>query len=245
MLHNPTNFTDPLGLDPDDRLDRILEHVDRVIERIGRIEARALASAGTGCTLDGVPINCGVLARAIGAGITNVQPIGISGNTITATTVECTWSESTGRVCTSGVATFTLPDLGTALDNAYGKALGTVGKVFTGGRLKGQSFGACVDENIRLTTFGTVQDSTKALAVGMTGLGLTAAKSTIPGLSASEYVLLFLGATAQKFAFPNLSNAVAFGAARYGSRGIAIIGGASLGLFLGSAANCASERVGE
>src|SRR2546427_5805228 len=149
VLNNPTNLIDPRGLQEPCTVANGCRDPHVVSHE------RGLAPSFGNCTLDYVPINCGALLQAIGAGITNVNPILVSGNTITATTVECTWSESTGRVCTSGVATFTLPDLGTALDNAYGKALGALGQFFRG-RPPGQRVGACVQNNVSRTTFGKV-----------------------------------------------------------------------------------------
>jgi len=82
VLNNPTNFIDPLGLqqrDPEERQERIEE----IIQRVGMMEARGASFMVTGCRLDGVPINCGVLAQAIRAGMTNVEPIFSSGATLT------------------------------------------------------------------------------------------------------------------------------------------------------------------
>ena len=122
--------------------------------------------------------------------------------------------------------------------------LGTLGKVFSGGRLKGQTYVGCVEENINLTTFGLAKSSTKTLAAGLTGLALTAAKSPAGGFSLSEYVA-FSGVAAVRYVVPGISLAAALRATELGSQVPAVAGGAALGLFAGSLANCASQRVGQ
>ena len=72
VLNNPTSLIDPLGLqhgDREDWLERIAEHIDRVLARIGAMETRAASSMSTGCRMDGIPINCVVMQRALNAGI--------------------------------------------------------------------------------------------------------------------------------------------------------------------------------
>jgi RHS repeat-associated protein len=105
VMNNPTTLTDPLGLQ-NCRLEGICG--DRALEHLERLEARVNGFGSTGCTLDNIPINCGVLLSAIGAGITNVQAISIAGSVVTAPTTQCAWSETTGLVCTTGVTTFLL-----------------------------------------------------------------------------------------------------------------------------------------
>src|SRR3989475_13331992 len=248
-LNNPTTLIDPLGLQANCReTGDCAEPGDRAAHRIELMEARALASASAGCTLDGLPINCGVLGRVIGAGITNVNPILVSGNTITATTVECTWSESTGRVCTSGVATFTLPDLGTALDNAYGKALGALGQFFRG-RPPGQSFGACVGENASLTLTGStdspIATTVAAVVPGVVSTALLTQRTTVFGRQVSlyQYLAAITAVSARAFSGGLISVSGAISVGKTTARGILIAGAAGAGLIIGSVANCASEGV--
>jgi RHS repeat-associated protein len=90
VLNNPINLIDPLGgppETPEERRERIQEHIDAVIARIGRMEARTQSMASSGCSLDWAPIPCSALAGAIRAGATNVDPdsLRVSGGTINFT----------------------------------------------------------------------------------------------------------------------------------------------------------------
>src|SRR3989454_8008391 len=242
VLNNPTNLIDLLGLQEPCTVANGCRDPHVVSHEPG------LALSFGNCTLDYVPINCGALLQAIGAGITNVQPIGISGNTITATTVECTWSESTGRVCTSGVATFTLPDLGTALDNAYGKALGALGQFFRG-RPKGQSFGACVGANASLTLTGStdspIATTVAAVVPVVVSTALLTQRTTVFGRQVSlyQYLAAITAVSARAFSGGLISVSGAISVGKTTARGILIAGAAGAGLIIGSVANCASEGV--
>ena len=244
VLNNPTTLIDPLGLQEPCTVASGCRDPHVVSHEPG------LAPSFGNCTLDYVPINCGALLRAIGAGITNVNPIFISGNTITATTVECTWSESTGRVCTSGVATFTLPDLGTALDDAYGKALGTLAQFFTG-RPPGQSFGACVDQNVTMMTFGNV-DPKKLFSSGLAKIESAAiflSVASIPVSTPGGTLTVPLGPhvagrLAQALGLTGLSAAAFMRTVAGGLYSLSVAGAATAGAGIGSSANCAAVGVG-
>jgi len=71
VLNNPVKFTDPLGLQGrgEDWAERIAEHMDRVLARIGAMEARVASLMSTGCRMDGIPVNCLVAYRAVQAGM--------------------------------------------------------------------------------------------------------------------------------------------------------------------------------
>jgi RHS repeat-associated protein len=143
-----------------------------------------------------------------------------------------------------GVSGSLLSSVGSALDSAYGNALGALGKVFPGGRLPGQSYVGCVDQNINLTTFGLVSNSTKTLAAGLTGLLLTAVPSPAAGFSLGEYGLFAATGILGPLVVPGFDLPAALLATSTGAYGLAGATGGAIGLFLGSAANCAAERVG-
>ncbi len=119
--------------------------------------------------------------------------------------------------------------------------VGTLGQFFRG-RPPGQSFGACVAQNVSLTLTGSTHNSKViSMIVGVSGIAgsmLTFIKA--PGGDAP------------------LSFAIAFSAVRIvgvtdlqllqsapklASQGVAVLGGAGIGLLLGSGVNCASESV--
>ena len=127
--------------------------------------------------------------------------------------------------------------LGATLDLGYGTALGKLGQIFRG-RPPGQSFAACVDQNINQATLGLARNSTKVLATGLGGTALTAVGSTSSGFSLAEDLLIRAASIVPRVNLPSALTAVEFG-----GQAVAVGGGAALGLFIGSAANCASQGV--
>jgi hypothetical protein len=122
-------------------------------------------------------------------------------------------------------------------DSAYGKALGKLGQFFRG-RPPGESFAGCVDQNINQTTLGVAANSTKVLATGLAGAVLTGVGSTSTGFSLAEDLLVRAASLVPRINLPS-----ALTVAEFGGQAVAIGGGAALGLFVGSVANCASEGV--
>ncbi len=125
--------------------------------------------------------------------------------------------------------------------------LGSLGQFFRG-RPPGQSFGACVSENVSLTTFGLVQDPVKVGSAALVGLPLTVVKVrgiTRPDLLVplSTFAGSFVGFASRALSGGLISSDAAFLIGRGTAQGIAVAGGAGFGLLVGSAANCASGGV--
>ena len=134
------------------------------------------------------------------------------------------------------------------LSGAYGKALGTLGKVFRG-RPPGQSFGACVGQNMSLTFTGSTNSPiSTTVTSGIIGIGGVALGGPTFG-GAELAARLAIAAKVLTSALPGdeaaaealISGAVAAGqAAPPIALGVGAIGLAPL---IGSAANCASVGV--
>ena len=137
-----------------------------------------------------------------------------------------------------------LSSVGSALDSAYGTALGALGKVFRG-RPPGQSFGGCIANNVNRTFWDKLQGSWGAVTAGISGMTGTALTVTTvgPGLSLSTYLALIAGGGSVTSSSITATLPV-LGAALTTGKAVAIVGGAGLGLLIGSAANCASVGVG-
>ena len=141
-----------------------------------------------------------------------------------------------------GVSGSTLSSAGTALGNAYGHALGAAGQFFRG-RPPGQSFAACVGQNMSQTfTLSPSHPVSTTVASGATGmagsvLGLLQI-GTASGPTTLAELLTYVGGY---FAGASIPEAVAAGAVA----SQAAVGGAAIGLapLVGSAANCASVGV--
>jgi hypothetical protein len=142
-----------------------------------------------------------------------------------------------------GVSGSLLSSVGSALDNAYGNALGTVGKVFRG-RPPGQSLGACVAQNVNLLTTGSTNGSiTTAVDLAVTGMaGLALTHLTFLGMPASQGLTVLLGFMGG--ITPESAGVGALTVAA-GVTGVAAAtaGGIGIGAMLGSGANCVSQGV--
>jgi hypothetical protein len=152
-----------------------------------------------------------------------------------------------GAAVADQIATLTYSS-GTSLDNAYGKALATLGQFFRGRRI-GQSFGGCVGENISLTLTGSnaFPVSTTAAAAGsaaVTALMLST-RSNLYGFNVSGYTSTALGiaTTLRAFSGGLLSRGAAAVAGVTASQAIAVTGAAGFGLIVGSTAGCVSEGI--
>jgi RHS repeat-associated protein len=140
-----------------------------------------------------------------------------------------------------------LGQAGQTISGAYGTALGALGKVFRG-RPPGQSFGACVANNMSLMGV----DPRKALNVGnQLSLVVTAAVSTSPAQWTTPGGGLVGGMLASGIG-TNLGSAIGLGSfgatmlgrlAAGGAVGVAVAADALISLTAGSAINCASEGV--
>ncbi len=121
-----------------------------------------------------------------------------------------------------------------------------VNGVLHGDRQPGESFGACVDRNIRETTFGTVDpqklaQTIPATAVGVAGALMGKVPFNIPfdpgagGISAFTASAYGLG---RALGVGGVAMGGLVGAANGVGRGLAIAGAAIGGLYAGSAINC-------
>ena len=267
VLNNAVNLIDPLGLqqrDPEERQERIEE----IIQRVGMMEAKAASSMSTGCRMDGTPVNCGVLLRAINAGmIEGIDSARIVAGFLiihgTTSPGPGQWipalGDYTGMGCLRAVGTENVwcPSSWTMvvnwwrpIDETYGRVLGALGKFFRG-RPPGQSFGGCVASNISQTTFGKIPNSTAAAAItGIVGAGgaaltLVTTQGSTPDvqvpLSFTPAFIAGMSARILSGGFVGLNGAYYVGVGT--AYGIAGVGGAGIGRVLGSAVNCAATGV--
>jgi RHS repeat-associated protein len=127
-----------------------------------------------------------------------------------------------------------------AVDSAYDAALAKAGAYFRG-RPPGQSFGACVGENLSLTLTGSTKHviATTVIASAAGTASLASALFRKDSMELAAYLTIVAGAYIAPAAGASAIAAVGRTAADI-TLGV---GAASFGLFIGSAANCASQGV--
>jgi RHS repeat-associated protein len=149
------------------------------------------------------------------------------------------WSTSTTQAGTAfDLIGPLMNNAATALDNAYGAALSAAGQVFRG-RPPGQSFAACVGQNMSLTFTGKPNSPIRTTVTS----GITAVTGLLlGGPSFGGVTLAELGTyTAAYFTGATIPEAIGAGlVVSDAALGAGLIG---LGPLVGSAANCASVGV--
>src|SRR5437867_1124291 len=143
----------------------------------------------------------------------------------------------------------TVGTLGTFFFDTQPDILGTLGKYLFRGRRKGQSFLNCVGENASLTLTGSPKHAVGATlasytsaAVGLLGTYL----EYPPGLPLSQTATIAAGAAIQWYWAGGMvggeaAPGIIFAAGNVAEAGAAVLGGAGIGVLIGSVAGCVSE----
>jgi hypothetical protein len=223
-------------------------------------------SGGANCIVDGLPTSCSTVLSLLGSGnpgavssAGGVTTVNLVGQGVIGSVSDTQFSDE-GDVIGMGTTpvygdvsfglTLNTPGsssfFGTNLDDTYGTVVGTLGTFFRG-RPPGQSFGACVGQNMSLLFTGSLNHPLAAsIASGLTGMAgytLTNFKAA-NGIELSWYVGAYAGAVAAKYVVPTLGVGAVGAAGNAAGVAAAIGGGAGIGSLLGSAANCTSVGVG-
>ena len=264
-LNNPTSIIDPLGLEPKDPCDR------NPNSHLCSGFNDAFGSAPPGAGLFGLDyFDLALLGFLPGSGLPSgicpaqfqscvvfangvIVGIGSSGLTAFSFGSPCSARDEAGNCSLGGVnvlGTLAFSSLGNTVDSAYGTVLGFLGKFFKG-RRPGQSFGACVNENVTMMTFGAV-DPKKLFNSGLakiegaaTFLSVASVPVSLPG---GTYMApigpLAAGNFAHALGLSGSGAAYLVRAVTGGLQALAVAGAATLGAGIGSSANCATVGTG-
>ncbi len=254
VLNAPTTLSDPVGLGPHDPCDSRPNSVACGNDVGPREVPPGIFAPGLDefdwaqlGLLPGTALPSGICPAQFASCV--MTPGGLIGFNNAGIGTPFGFDQETGAVVTQAIngVVFINQSFFTNLNNGYGNLLGALGKVFRG-RPPGQSFGACVGQNMSLTFTGSPNHpiSTTATSGGVGIAGLLGSVTTGGVQLAARLAIgakVFLSAVPEDEA---AYQAFVEGAAVAGFVASDVaIGAAAIGLapLVGSAANCASAGV--